>query len=69
MDNVSSRRRSYCTSAPLVADRRRTDRYRYQLEAFIDMVRGRRPVTWLSEENSVADMEWIERVYEKVRCA
>ena len=69
MDDVSSVCCNYYEFSPVAADRRRTDRYRYQLEAFVDMVRGRSPVTWLSEDNSVADMEWIERVYEKVRCA
>lgn len=36
--------------------------YRYQLEAFIDKVKGRTPQTWLDKAN----MEWIERIYAKV---
>jgi len=39
--------------------------YRYQLEAFVDRVRGRAPQTWVSREDSVANMEWIEKIYEK----
>ncbi|KAF4610430.1 hypothetical protein D9613_007038 [Agrocybe pediades] len=39
--------------------------YRYQLEAFVDKLRGREPETWLDKEDSVATMEWIEKVYEK----
>ncbi|KAF8967633.1 hypothetical protein BDZ97DRAFT_1802513 [Flammula alnicola] len=41
--------------------------YRYQLEALVDRIRGREPETWLTKEDSVANMEWIEKVYEKVR--
>ena len=42
-------------------------RYRYQLEAFVDKVKGRTPTNgWLDAEDSVANMEWIEKVYEKV---
>jgi hypothetical protein len=39
--------------------------YRYQLEALVDKIRGREPKTWLTKEDSVATMEWIERIYEK----
>ncbi|EGN98488.1 hypothetical protein SERLA73DRAFT_183526 [Serpula lacrymans var. lacrymans S7.3] len=39
--------------------------YRYQLEAFVDKVRGREPQTWVSREDSIANMEWIEKIYEK----
>ncbi|KAK7056257.1 hypothetical protein VNI00_002810 [Paramarasmius palmivorus] len=39
--------------------------YRYQLEAFVDRVRGREPQTWVTKEDSVANMEWIEKIYEK----
>ncbi|KAI0344542.1 NAD(P)-binding protein [Trametopsis cervina] len=39
--------------------------YRYQLEAFIDKVRGREPERWVSEEESIATMEWVEKVYEQ----
>lgn len=40
--------------------------YRYQLEAFVDRVKGRTPQTWVEKDDSIANMEWIERVYEKV---
>ncbi|KAG7100108.1 hypothetical protein E1B28_001888 [Marasmius oreades] len=39
--------------------------YRYQLEAFVDRLKGREPQTWVDKEDSVAMMEWIEKVYEK----
>ena len=41
--------------------------YRYQLEAFVDRVKGRTPQTWVDMQDSVANMEWIEKVYAKVR--
>lgn len=40
--------------------------YRYQLEAFVDRVKGRTPQTWVEKDDSIANMEWIEKVYEKV---
>jgi predicted dehydrogenase len=40
--------------------------YRYQLEAFVDKVKGRAPQTWMSAEDSIANMEWIEKIYEEV---
>jgi len=40
--------------------------YRYQLEAFVDKVKGRTPQTWMSAEDSIANMEWIEKIYEEV---
>ncbi|KAF8878869.1 hypothetical protein BD779DRAFT_1553586 [Infundibulicybe gibba] len=39
--------------------------YRYQLDAFVDQVRGRRPRTWINKEDSIANMEWIEKIYAK----
>ncbi|KII96205.1 hypothetical protein PLICRDRAFT_241926 [Plicaturopsis crispa FD-325 SS-3] len=39
--------------------------YRFQLEAFVDRLRGREPQTWIHPEDSVANMEWIENVYAK----
>lgn len=39
--------------------------YRYQLEAFVDKVKGRTPQTWMSPEDSIANMEWIEKIYEE----
>lgn len=40
--------------------------YRYQLEAFVDRVKGREAQTWLGRSDAVGNMEWIEKVYEKV---
>jgi len=40
--------------------------YRYQLEAFVDKVRGRIPQTWVSGEDSIQNMFWIEKIYEEV---
>lgn len=40
--------------------------YRYQLEAFIDKLKGRTPQTWLDEEDAVSNIEWIEKVYKEV---
>jgi len=40
--------------------------YRYQLEAFVDKLKGRTPQTWLVKEDAVANMEWVERIYAKV---
>ncbi|KAF6764091.1 NAD(P)-binding protein [Ephemerocybe angulata] len=37
--------------------------YRYQLEAFVDRVKGREVRTWVDKEDSVANMDWIEKVY------
>jgi predicted dehydrogenase len=42
--------------------------YRYQLEAFVDRVKGRTPQTWVEREDSIANLEWIEKIYEKVSC-
>ncbi|KIJ62595.1 hypothetical protein HYDPIDRAFT_182652 [Hydnomerulius pinastri MD-312] len=39
--------------------------YRYQLEAFVDRLKGRTPQTWMSYEDSFANMEWIEKIYEE----
>ncbi|KZP21092.1 NAD(P)-binding protein [Athelia psychrophila] len=39
--------------------------YRHQLEAFVDKVKGRTPKMWVSKEDSVDNMIWIEKVYEK----
>ncbi|KAJ3528544.1 hypothetical protein NM688_g7984 [Phlebia brevispora] len=39
--------------------------YRYQLEAFVNKVKGRTPQTWLAADDAVANMEAIEKVYEK----
>ncbi|KAJ3917815.1 NAD(P)-binding protein [Lentinula edodes] len=40
--------------------------YRYQLEAFVDKVKGRIPQTWVTREDSIANMQWIENIYEKL---
>ncbi|KAI0635607.1 NAD binding oxidoreductase [Trametes polyzona] len=39
--------------------------YRYQLEAFVDKVRGREPPHWVTLESSIAQMETIDAIYEK----
>ncbi|KAF7309970.1 hypothetical protein MIND_00369800 [Mycena indigotica] len=39
--------------------------YRYQLEAFVNKVRGRPVHTWVTKEDSIANMEVIESVYAK----
>ncbi|KAG8836217.1 hypothetical protein FRC17_008953 [Serendipita sp. 399] len=39
--------------------------YRYQLEAFVDKVRGREPQFWISGEDSVAQTKALEAVYVK----
>ncbi|KAH6916078.1 hypothetical protein BKA70DRAFT_1501647 [Coprinopsis sp. MPI-PUGE-AT-0042] len=37
--------------------------YRYQLEAFVDKVKGREPQMWITKEDSIANMEWVEKIY------
>ncbi|KAJ3523115.1 hypothetical protein NMY22_g11593 [Coprinellus aureogranulatus] len=37
--------------------------YRYQLEAFVNKVKGREVQTWVTKEDSIANMEWIEKIY------
>ncbi|KAI0707130.1 NAD binding Rossmann fold oxidoreductase [Earliella scabrosa] len=39
--------------------------YRYQLEAFVDMVRGRQAAHWVTLDSSIAQMETIDMIYEK----
>ncbi|KAH9479443.1 D-xylose 1-dehydrogenase (NADP(+)) 2 [Psilocybe cubensis] len=39
--------------------------YRFQLEAMVDRVRGRKPDGWVDKEDSIATMHWIEQIYEK----
>ena len=56
---------SYCAHH---SDFDNVPRYRYQLEAFVDKVRGRIPEHWCDAEDSIANMEWIEAVYQEVRC-
>ncbi|KAA1469097.1 NAD(P)-binding protein [Dentipellis sp. KUC8613] len=38
--------------------------YRFQLEAFVDKVRGRTPQHWFDGADSIANLTWIEHVYE-----
>src|SRR5262249_51448694 len=40
--------------------------FRYQLEAFVDKVRNRTPHTWVTAEDSIANIRWIEEIYAKV---
>jgi len=37
--------------------------YRWQLEAFVDAVRGKTPAFWIPGEESVAQMECIDEIY------
>ncbi|PPQ99845.1 hypothetical protein CVT26_009342 [Gymnopilus dilepis] len=39
--------------------------WRFQLEAVVDHLRGRETDVWITKEDSIANMEWIENVYEK----
>ncbi|KAI0008429.1 NAD binding oxidoreductase [Xylariaceae sp. FL0662B] len=39
--------------------------YRWQLEAFVDKIRGRDPVAWVTNEDSIAQMEVIDACYEQ----
>jgi len=39
--------------------------YRYQLEAFVDAVKGRTPQTWISADDSVSTIKWVDEVYKK----
>ena len=41
--------------------------YSYMLEAFVDKIKGRKPVTWCSAEDSISYMTCIDTIYEKVR--
>ncbi|KAF9507858.1 hypothetical protein BS47DRAFT_1398242 [Hydnum rufescens UP504] len=38
--------------------------FRYQLEAFVDKVRGRTPQTWITPEDSITNMQVIDDLYE-----
>lgn len=40
--------------------------YMFQLENFVDKIKGREPKVWVSKEDSVATMECIEKIYAKV---
>ena len=58
-----------CDTFPLSDDigmRVHVCRYRYQLEAFIDKLRGRDPEHWFDAEDSISNMEWIEAIYKEV---
>ncbi|KAF8886303.1 putative NAD binding Rossmann fold oxidoreductase [Infundibulicybe gibba] len=39
--------------------------YRYQLEAFVDMIRGKEPAHWVTNEESILQMKSIDAVYQK----
>lgn len=39
--------------------------YRYQLESFVDKLRGRSPVAWRTAEDSINEMRVIDAVYSK----
>ncbi|KAF8159171.1 hypothetical protein B0H34DRAFT_392617 [Crassisporium funariophilum] len=38
--------------------------YRYQLEAFVDKVRGREPVCWVDGQESIMQMRTVDQVYQ-----
>ena len=38
-------------------------RYRYQLEAFVDKIKGRQPKTWVTGDESIGNMQLIENIY------
>ena len=40
--------------------------YRYMLESLIDKLDGKEPKTWISPEESITQMEWIDATYMKV---
>ena len=42
------------------------NRYRYQLEAFVDKLQGRTPQAWMTAEDSIANMKTIDAVYDAV---
>jgi len=44
----------------------RVHRYRYQLEAFVDKLRGRDPGHWIDAQDSITNLEWIEAIYKEV---
>ncbi|EJD07631.1 NAD-binding protein [Fomitiporia mediterranea MF3/22] len=39
--------------------------YRYQLEFFVDKIKGRQPRLWMDGSDSTLNMRWIEKIYEK----
>ncbi|KAI9060639.1 NAD-P-binding protein [Trametes sanguinea] len=39
--------------------------YRYQLQSFVDKVRGRQPWVWIDAATSISEMEAVEKIYEK----
>lgn len=57
----------FYTGGPLWKDRGDTywSTYRYQLEAFVDRLRGREPVWWIDNEDSELQMKTIDEVYRK----
>ena len=39
--------------------------YRYQLEAFVDKIRGREPVWWITKEETIAEMKTLDMIYKE----
>lgn len=39
--------------------------YKYQLEAFVNRIRGRETQHWVTGEDSIAQMRMIDMAYEK----
>jgi len=56
----------FCVASSALISACSVRRYRYQLEAFIDRLRGRNPEHWHDAQDSVANMEWIEAIYKEV---
>lgn len=40
--------------------------FRHQLEAFVEKINERPTRSWYGKEDSVDEIEWIQKVYEKV---
>lgn len=40
--------------------------YRWQLESFVDKLRGRTPTHWVTNESTIDQMKTIDMIYEKV---
>lgn len=66
MDDVRTRSRSCCCDVDLINCHDMLCRYRFQLEAFVDQVRGRKPRTWVSAQDSIDNMKTVEMIYAKV---
>jgi len=41
--------------------------FRHQLEAFVKKIKGEEPHEWYTKEDSIAELAWLQKTYEKVR--